>query len=85
MTAVPGSQDVDPAVRRRANRLGLALGGACLALTAVFFIIFWYNGFPKDPVEYRRQLNRKEALEGQGGSGPPPADARQGERTTEQH
>lgn len=84
MTA-PGAQDLEPQVRARANRLGLALGAACLALTAVFFIIFWYNGFPKDPAEYRRELNRKAAQESQGGSVPRPVEANPGQRTIDQH
>jgi hypothetical protein len=59
-------QGLEPTVRRKANRLGLLLGGACLALTVVFFIIFTVYGFPKDPTEYRKLMNRRQALIDQG-------------------
>ncbi len=64
---------------QRANRLGLLLGGACLALTALFFIIFMVNGFPKDPAEYLKLMNRRQALIDQGGADGQPAPARPGE------
>ena len=68
-TPYPG---LDAQVRRKANRLGLLLGGACLALTALFFIIFSVNGFPKDPNEYRKMMNRRQALlERDGAEGKP--------------
>jgi hypothetical protein len=66
---------LDPQVRRKANRLGLLLGGACLALTVAFMIIFTVYGFPKDPVEYRRLMNRRQALIDQGGADGQPAPA----------
>ncbi len=83
-TALDADQ-LDPLVRRRAIRLGLLLGAACLALTAIFFIIFWFNGFPKDPVEYRRLLNRSQSQAEQAGSDPRPTDARPGEPAPHQH
>jgi hypothetical protein len=70
-----GNPGLDPQVRRKANRLGLLLGGACLALTAVFFIIFTVYGFPKDPTEYRRLMNRQQALIDQGAADGQPAPA----------
>jgi len=70
-----GDVGLDPQLRAKANRLGLLLGGACLALTAVFFIIFTIYGFPKDPVEYRRLMNRRQALIDQGGADVQPAPA----------
>jgi hypothetical protein len=70
------NQGLDAQVRRKANRLGLLLGGACLALTVVFMIIFTVYGFPKDPVEYRRLMNRRQALIDQGAADGQPAPPR---------
>jgi hypothetical protein len=80
----PGIMPAMPeAVRRRVTRLGWTLGLACLALTVAFIIIFSRNGFPKDPKEYKRLQQAREA------AGAPPADqqradANQGERSPDQ-
>ena len=44
-----------PEQRARNRTLGLILGGVCIALTALFFIIFTYRGLPKDPDEWKRE------------------------------
>ncbi len=72
MSAVPEPR-LDPEIARRANRLGLYLGAACLALTGAFIIIFMVNGLPKDPAAYRRLLNQQEAQRELGAAGAPGA------------
>ena len=47
--------------RRSAVRLGLMLGGACLALTVTFFILFSTFGLPKDPKVWKRMQQRESA------------------------
>lgn len=55
--------------RRSAVRLGLLLGGACLALTVTFFILFSTFGLPKDPKVWKRMQQRESAAAPQ-----PPVD-----------
>ena len=47
--------------RRSAMRLGLILGGACLALAVTFFILFSTFGLPKDPKVWKRMQQRESA------------------------
>lgn len=48
----------DPLARRNL-RLGLIIGGLCLAQVVVFIIIFSRNGLPKDPKVWKEQQARQ--------------------------
>lgn len=61
MTLAAPLQDISDDQRRRAVRLGLILGGACLALTVTFFILFTRFGLPKDPKVWKRMQQRESA------------------------
>jgi hypothetical protein len=57
--------EVSPEQRRSATRLGWMLGGACFALTVIFFIIFSNFGLPKDPKVWKRMQQEKSAAASQ--------------------
>jgi hypothetical protein len=61
---VPNSE-LSAEQRRSATRLGLILGGACLALTVVFFILFSSFGLPKDPKVWKRMQQERSAAASQ--------------------
>ena len=49
--------------RPDANRLGLAIGVAVLALIIILMLVFSRNGLPKDPKEWRRIEQQRSATE----------------------
>ena len=56
--------EVTPAANPQAARnlrLGLIIGGLCLAQVVVFIIIFSRNGLPKDPKVWKEQQARQAA------------------------
>lgn len=53
--------EINAEQRRSATRLGLILGGGCLALTTTFFILFSNIGLPKDPKVWKRMQQRESA------------------------
>ena len=57
--------DVSAEQRRSATRLGLLLGGGCLALTVTFFILFSNFGLPKDPKIWKRMQQKESAATSQ--------------------
>ena len=61
MTSTAPIADISADQRRSAVRLGLMLGGACLALTVTFFILFSIFGLPKDPKVWKRMQQRESA------------------------
>lgn len=63
MTNAEYADPVDPAQRRRARTLGLMVGGAFVALVAVFIAYFNVHGLPKDPKEWKRLQERRAAAE----------------------
>lgn len=67
MTTAEFVDPVDPAQRRRARTLGLLVGGAFVALVAVFVVYFSFNGLPKDPKEWKRLQERRAAAEAEAG------------------
>ncbi len=50
---------------RRNLRLGLIIGGLCLAQVVVFIIIFSRTGLPKDPKVWKEQQARQAAQQAQ--------------------
>lgn len=48
-------------VRRRNLRLGLAVGGAVLALIISFIVAFTRNGLPRDPAVWKRMQGHEQS------------------------
>ena len=61
MTLTAATTELSADQRRSAVRLGLMLGGACLALTVAFFTLFSIFGLPKDPKVWKRMQQRESA------------------------
>jgi hypothetical protein len=62
MTENPSDPTSTP---RRNLRLGLIIGGLCLAQVVVFIIIFSRTGLPKDPKVWKEQQARQAAQQAQ--------------------
>ena len=57
---MPATSEANPQAARNL-RLGLIIGGLCLAQVVVFIIIFSRNGLPKDPKVWKEQQARQAA------------------------
>ena len=57
---MPATSETNPQATRNL-RLGLIIGGLCLAQVVVFIIIFSRNGLPKDPKVWKEQQARQAA------------------------